>query len=382
MTHSRPGEPAKPMRILIVGGYGAFGTRAVERLAREADFEIIVAGRSLARAQATASELQRISPAAIAAHAIDATSVDISTLSALAPSIVINASGPFQAQDYSLARAAIEIDAHYIDLADASDFVLGFAGDETLDAAARARGVLAVSGASTVPAISGAVLDDLASSLERVDAIRHGVSPGNSFDPGPATTASILGAIGKPFQLKRDGRWHTVHGWQGLSRYRFPEFGNRWMGYCNVPDLTLFAERYSSLHTIEFKAGVEITMFHLGMWALSWPSRWGLIASPQRLTRPLLAAKRALGFLGSDVGGMFVVVSGLDQAGKPTSIAWHLTARQGHGPYIPTTPAVILARKLARNETAERGARACVGLVTLAEIEHELSDLDIRMSTT
>jgi saccharopine dehydrogenase-like NADP-dependent oxidoreductase len=374
-------DPVKPARILIVGGYGAFGARAAERLAREPGFEIIVAGRSLARAQAAARELQRTSPAAISAFAVDATAVDTATLAALAPSIVINASGPFQRQDYSLARAAIENGAHYIDLADASDFVTGFAADKALDAAALTKGVLAVSGASTVPAISGAVLDRLAPDFARVGSIHHGVSPGNSFDPGPATTASILSAIGKPFLMKRDGTWHTAHGWQGLSRHHFPEFGNRWMGYCNVPDLTLFADRYPSLQTIDFKAGVEVTLFHVGMWLLSWPSRWGLIASPERLTAPLLAVKRALRFLGSDAGGMFVVVGGVDHGGAAKSIAWHLIARRGHGPYIPTTPAVILARKLARGETIERGARACLGLITLAEIERELSDLDISMCT-
>ena len=381
MTLARQPDTAKRTRILIVGGYGAFGARAAERLAREPGFEIIVAGRSLGRAQAAAQELQRTSPATISGFMLDATAVNLAALSALAPSIVINASGPFQRQDYSLAHAAIETGAHYIDLADASDFVMGFAADKTLDAAARAKRVLAVSGASTVPAISSAVLDRLAAEFARVDSIHHGVSPGNSFDPGPATTASILSAIGKPFQMKRDGTWRTVHGWQGLSRHRFPELGSRWMGCCNVPDLTLLADRHPSLRTIDFKAGVEVSLFHFSMWLLSWPSRWGLIAAPGRLTLPLLAAKRALGFLGSDAGGMFVVVGGADRDGAAKSIAWHMIARRGHGPYIPTAPAVILARKLARGETTERGARACLGLVTLAEIERELSDLDISMST-
>ena len=262
MTRTRP-------RILIVGGYGAFGARAAERLAREAEFDIIIAGRSLARAQTAAVELQLKGPATITAAFVDAISPNSAALQSLAPSIVVNASGPFQTQDFALARAAIEIGAHYIDLADASDFVARFTRDASLDATARAKGVLVVSGASTVPAISGAVIDHYAPEFARLDALHHGISPGNSFDPGPATTASILGAIGKPFLLKHEGQWRTVHGWQGLSRHRFPAFGERWMGYCNVPDLTLFAERYPSLRTIEFKAGVEVSLFHLGIWSLS-----------------------------------------------------------------------------------------------------------------
>ena len=51
-------------RVLIVGGYGAFGARAAERLAREPGFEIVIAGRSAdkARIHADALKAQRASP--------------------------------------------------------------------------------------------------------------------------------------------------------------------------------------------------------------------------------------------------------------------------------------------------------------------------------
>ena len=367
-------------RILIVGGYGAFGARAAERLGREADLEIIVAGRSETRASAAAEDLRKTAKAGIGSTAIDATRPDIDALKALAPSVIINASGPFQAQDYTLARAAIAAGAHYIDLADATDFVLGFAADAGLDSAAKAAGVLAVSGASSVPAISGAVLDAYAPRFALLDAMRTGISPGNSFDPGPATTASILSAVGKPFAMKLDGEFRTVHGWQGLARQSFGGLGARWMGWCNVPDLKLFADRYPQMQTIDFRAGVEVPLFHLGLWLLSWPSRWGLLSRPEVLAPMLLAVKRRLPFLGSDAGGMLVELEGTDVNGARRLVRWEMIAKSGHGPYIPTTPAIILARKLARGEKPEPGARACVGLVTLAEIERELSDLDITMS--
>jgi saccharopine dehydrogenase-like NADP-dependent oxidoreductase len=369
-------------RVLIVGGYGAFGARAAERLARDPDLEITVAGRSRDKALAAVADLKPRAAATLGVAVVDATAPDPAALANLAPAVVINASGPFQSQDFSLARAAIEVGAHYIDLADATDYVRAFASDQDLDARARAKGVLVVSGASTVPAISGAVLDRYAPDFAVLDTMRHGVSPGNSFDPGPATTASILSAIGKPFAMKRDGAWITVHGWQSLSRHRFPEFGKRWMGCCNVPDLHLFAARYPQLRTIDFRAGVEVSLFHFGIWALSWPSRWGLLRRPELLTKPLLRAKRMFSFLGSDIGGMFVVLEGRDASGQPKTVAWHIIAKQGHGPYIPTTPAIILTRKLIGGTTLERGAQACIGLVTHAEIEAELADLDIWMGVS
>ena len=42
-------------RVLVLGGYGAFGGLAAERLARVAGIEVIVAGRSGAKAESFAA---------------------------------------------------------------------------------------------------------------------------------------------------------------------------------------------------------------------------------------------------------------------------------------------------------------------------------------
>ncbi len=361
-------------RIVVVGGYGAFGARVVERLARAGDVDIVIAGRDLRRAEAAAASVRNTSKANIAAVRIDAKFPDLPTLRGLSTDVLINASGPFQAQDYALARACIDAGIHYIDLADARSFVTGITA---LDAEARAANVLVTSGASTVPAISSAVIDHFRGRLSRLDEIVYGISPGNSFDPGLATTASILGGIGRPIETLRDGAPTVVFGWQGLSRARFQKLGARWMGYCDIPDLTLFAQRYPTLRTIDFRAGVEVSLFHLGLWALSWLVRLGLLPGAERLAAPLLAIKRLLGRLGTDEGGMFVTLKGLDISGRPLRIDWLLIARQGHGPFIPTLVAVILARKLVQAGMPTRGAMPCMGLVSLDEILTEAAELDI-----
>jgi short subunit dehydrogenase-like uncharacterized protein len=69
---------------------------------------------------------------------------------------VVHAAGPFQGQDYAVAEAAITAGANYIDLADGREFVAGIG---KLDAQAKARGVLVTSGASSLPALSSAVVD-------------------------------------------------------------------------------------------------------------------------------------------------------------------------------------------------------------------------------
>ncbi|MEW5963873.1 MAG: saccharopine dehydrogenase NADP-binding domain-containing protein [Pseudomonadota bacterium] len=364
-------------RILVVGGYGVFGSRLAERLARESDLEVVVAGRREAKARAAAAALAPTATARVTAAAVDAGTIDAAALSRLAPVVVVNAAGPFQSQDYHLAEACIAARAHYVDLADARRFVTGITA---LDGAAKSAGVAVISGASSVPGLSSAVIRDLAASFARIRAIDIAISPGNSFDPGVATTASILSWVGRPFTARIGGATRTIHGWQGLARRDFPGLGPRWLGYADVPDLDLLPERYPDAETVRFRAGVEVGAFHVGLYALSWLVRAGLVGdAAARLARPLLAMKRRLSFLGSDRGGMLVVVEGTGRDGAMLKRQWHLVAGSGHGPYVPTLAAVILAKRLPRGSADLLGAMPCVDLLTPAEVAAEVADLDIEM---
>jgi saccharopine dehydrogenase-like NADP-dependent oxidoreductase len=71
----------------------------------------------------------------------------------------VEAAGPYQGGDYGLARAAIAAGPQDVDLADARDFVAGFG--PAVDDAARAAGVVALTGASSTPALSNTALDTL-----------------------------------------------------------------------------------------------------------------------------------------------------------------------------------------------------------------------------
>ena len=56
------------------------------------------------------------------------------------------------------------------------------------------------------------------------------------FSRGWATTLSILGYVGHPFRILRDGAWRTAHGWQSLRRLKVEGIGARWVARCEVPD--------------------------------------------------------------------------------------------------------------------------------------------------
>ena len=361
-------------RVLVLGAYGAFGARIAERLAREPLLELIVAGRSLERARETARRLSEKGCASVVPAGMDAARLSGADLLQIKPTLLINASGPYQNQDYRLARVCIEAGAHYVDLADARSFVAGIGG---LDEEAKRADVLVVSGASTVPALSAAVIDTYAPQFARLDSANIVIAPGNSFDPGLATTQSILSTLGRPFAAPLDGGTTPVHGWQELQRRPIPGLGGRWLGACDTPDLQLFPQRYPGLRTVQVFAALEVGAFHLGLWGLSGLVRAGLLRRPERLAAPLLGLKRTMWFLGTDVGGMAITLEGEGHSGERKRVDWSLIARCGHGPFIPAMPSVILGKRLLAGTLTTRGAMPCLGLFTLDEFLAEVADLDI-----
>ena len=97
-------------------------------------------------------------------------------------------------------------------------------------------------------------------------------------------------------------------------------------------------------------------------------------------TAPLLALSRRWQDTGSDVGLMCVDLSGLDPDGRPLRLRWTLVARDGDGPQVPATAAVVLARKLARGRLPGSGARACLDLFTLEEFVAGLAGFAVTTS--
>lgn len=364
--------------IVIVGSTGAFGARIAELLARGRDVDLIVAGRTRASLEVQASSLSRITGRRVQHAVLDAGRVEARDLAAIGAALVINASGPFQGSSYTLARAAIAAGCHYIDLADAREFVGGFGA---LDAEARTANVLAVSGASSVPGLSSAVVAHYRSHFASLDALDIAISPGNAFDPGVATVASVLGGVGQPIRMLDNGAWRTVYGWQGLGRRSFGEAGSRWLGYVDVPDLNLFPAHEADLKSMRFRAGLEVSLFHLGLWGASWIVRSGAVQSLAPLANPLLSVKRRLSRLGSDRGGMIVEIRGAGHDGQPRTVTWLLVAKSDHGPYVPALASVALAKRLASGAETRRGAMPCYGVASLIDILAEANGLDITCTT-
>lgn len=350
------------LRVIILGATGVFGSRIAARLAHDGRFELLLAGRR----EAPLQELcMSIGDARARIHALDTAAADFpATLAALRPQLVIHAAGPFQGQDYRVAEACIDAGSDYIDLADGRDFVCGFS---RLDERARRAGRLLVSGASSVPALSSAVVDALLPRFGALGAIEHAISPGNRTPRGDATVASILGYCGRPIRLWRNGCWNVAHGWMDSRRQRFP-FGRRRVGVCDIPDLELFPARYPQARSVIFRAGLELPLLQWATWVMGVLVRLGLIRNLAHHAPALRRMSEWFVRFGSDVGGMLVELRGTDEQGRPLNLCWWLDADAGDGPQVPVTPAIVLARRLAGDLMEAKGAMPCMGLLTLDQI--------------
>lgn len=362
-------------RVLIIGGYGNFGSYIARALATDPNISILIGGRSLTKAETFAASLKARNPASGCTIDIDGNIEE--RLREIDPDIVIHTTGPFQTQDHRVARAAISTGSHYFDLADAREFVATIG---ELDESAKRAGVAVIAGASSVPCLTAAFLDRCKPHFARMTSATYGIAAAQATNRGLGTAAAILSYVGKPFTILAKGRRKRVFGWQGTRVVRYPELGLRLFGYCDIPDLELFPERYPELCDLEFVAGHEVKLLHIGTWLLSWIVRLGLVKSLSTYAETLLTLSFLFDPLGSDKSGFHMFLRGVDQDGSPAEIRIFMVARQVHGPNIPCLPAIVLARRLAAGAQLEPGARPCLDLIGLEELLEAMEGLDITTS--
>ena len=361
-------------KVLILGGYGHFGTMISTALAGQENLRVIIAGRSADKAQTLAARLPQM-PHPPEGIALDIQNNLSTALQNIAPDIVIHTCGPFQGQDYTVAKACIAQGCHYIDLADARKFV---AEIDTLHKAAKEKNVSIISGASSVPCLTAAVIDAYLPRFQNIIEVDMGISTAQRTNRGLATTAAVLGYAGQGFDTKIDGHIQTVYGWQGLVRRRYPNIGTRWLADCDVPDLALFPRHYPDIDTIRFRAGLELAPLQWMLYALAGLTKAGLIPPPSKYAEKLLRLSRWLDVFGSDTSGFHVRMTGMGFDSEPVTRTFFLLARNGDGVYIPTIPAVLLTKRLAQEDkTLPAGAKPCLGLMTLDEYMHALHGLAI-----
>lgn len=352
------------MNVIVLGGYGNFGARICRALANTSGIELVIAGRDLAKASALAQEL------GTRCARIDAADPKLANvLRDFGAGIVIHTAGPFQDQGYAVPFAVAEAGAHYIDLADGRRFVCDF--PQALDAAFRQHGRIGISGASTVPALSSAVVNALTRGWCSVTDIDFCIAPAQTAPRGIATMAAVLNYCGAPVQVWQGGRWVTRHGWASPEKVHYARLRPRLAALCDIPDLELFPAQYLGVQSVMFRAALELGISQRSLALIGALRRMGIIPKPERLAGLLNRSADLLDIFGSALGGMVVRVRGTDAGGAQRARAWHIAADNDHGPEIPCMAAILLARRIAAGGESQIGAFSSMGLLELDEFEPE-----------
>ena len=350
-------------RIVVLGGYGTFGSLISEQLRDDGD--LVIAGRNQAVGEKAA---ESIGAKFVFCDAKDKRSLQNVISGAL---LVINAAGPFLPHDHSIPQTCIEANCHYLDLADNREYVKEF---KQLAKLAKARNVFACTGVSTAPAVTYVLISELKERLSSVHSIKIYLSAGNKNNAGLSTFESILSYVGVPVQIWRDKGWESYPGWGLPEIVKFPSpVGHRFVQLCDVPDLELFPTLFDAEEVI-FKAGLELPLFNLALSMLAHAKRVFPPINLTLLARPLVKISRLFKSYGSYAGGVFVQVE--ESAGNKVTQGF-VTSQ--NGPRIPTAPAILLARKILAKGPADFGAFPCVGFLRLDEIKNYLEPFGIKL---
>lgn len=380
-TEPADAEPVHTARVLVLGGYGNFGRRIVQNLLQRERTHVCIAGRSVSKAQALADALVQggVDAKRLSVAAIDVTADGLAAhFAAVAPDVVVHTCGPFQGQGYAVPQACIDAGIHYVDLADDTRFVCQI---QQLDARAKKAGVLLVSGASSVPGLSSAVMDTFASGFQSIRDIDISIAPGNKAERGLATVQAILSYTGHTITGFRQGTATPVYGWMDARQEDYGDIvGKRWLANVDVPDLQLFPARYDVTDTVRFQAGLELGILHHAMRTMAWVVKRGWVSNWSPYARFIVKMSNLFLAFGTADGAMRVRVAGIGANEQPHTKQWTLYAPDGVGPYIPTLAPTIVTNKLLDGALQQTGAVPCLGLFTLEEFDAWAKPLGIYYS--
>lgn len=290
-------------------------------------------------------------------------------IATLAPDIVVDASGPFQAYGhtpYRVAEAAIAAGANYLDLADSTDFVCNIG---MLDSAAMEKGVFVLSGTSTCPVLTAAVARELSNDLERIDSIAGGIAPSPFAGMGRSVVEAIAGYAGKPVEVIRNGSPAIAHTFGSTKKFTIAPPGviplfPMTFSLIDVPNLSLLGELDKPAGNTWFGVATTPSIYHRVLRLLARAVKVRILPTLKPLTGIMHFFMNYLSW-DEHRGGMFVEVRGTDPKGASVKKTWHVIAEGDNGPAIPALAALALIRRCQEGIVPAAGARPAVNELEL-----------------
>lgn len=355
-------------KILIIGGYGAFGGRLVQLLSDVKNLNIIVAGRSKEKAEAYASTIP--SEANLIPLSMDRNNIS-DVIEIYKPDLIVDASGPFQAygnNPYNIVKSSISAGVPYIDIADSADFVHNIS---QFDELAKTKGIFVLSGASTFPLLSSAVLHELSKDMT-LSKVSMGVAPSPFAGIGLNVIRAILKYTGKPITTRRKGSEHIIHGLCESRRETISPPGivplpNIRFSFVEVPDLKLIFNNHPSVQDIWIGAGTRPEYL---LRLLNFMAAIRKVFRLPEFSRLAPFAHFAMNKLryGEHRGGMYVSANG-SLNGEEITKSWHMIAEGDDGPFVPVIAAEAIIRNFINGKKPTVGARPATDDICLAEYE-------------
>jgi hypothetical protein len=234
--------------VVVFGGYGTFGRLVSAELAA-AGVRVRIAGRDGERAAQAAAALGRGSEG-IAADAEDSAS---SARALAGMRVAVDCAGPFDRRSLLLPEACLAAGVHYVDISEHRGW---FARLAALDGRFRAAGLVAASGCSSLPGISGALAVATAARLgvrPEIAAARVALFIGNRNPKGRAAMEAARAQLGRPFPAPGGLR----RGFCGRVRVALPPpFGRRSAFELESPELDLLPDLLGA-GTVRVAVGFE-----------------------------------------------------------------------------------------------------------------------------
>lgn len=367
------------MKILILGGYGTFGGRLAQLLATDERLTLIIAGRSWEKADVFCRQL----PVGAKKNPLifDRNEDVENQIENIKPDLVVDATGPFQAygeDPYTVIRACIATGVDYMDLADGSEFVKNVS---QFDEQAKTKNIFVLSGVSSFPVLTAAVVRRLSKGISTILTIKGGIAPSPFAGVGLNVIRAITIYAGKRLPLIRNGQRSYGHALTETMRYTIAPPGylplkNTLFSLVDVPDLQVLPDLWPDLDSIWMGAGPVPEILHRMLIGLSWLVRIRLLPTLSPFASLFYFVINVLRW-GEHRGGMFVLVKGTDENGKEIERSWHLLAEGNDGPYIPSMAVEAIVKRSLSSVKPPTGARPATGDLELEDYEAIFRDRTI-----
>ncbi len=212
------------MRVVVLGGAGEMGSRAVEDLAFSPEVEeVAVADRDTAGARRVMDALA--DPAArLTVRGVDAADHDALVRVLRDYDVAASALGPFYLFESRLVAASLEAGTDYVSICD--DWSATLDVMVRFDERAREAGVRVITGCGASPGLSNVAARLLADKLERLERMDVYVFvPMSDSSEGVATIMHTLFVYGVTVPVFRDGVMEMLPAGAYRMKVEFPAFG-------------------------------------------------------------------------------------------------------------------------------------------------------------